>query len=137
MIRLSELKLPLSALPVEHRRAADAPAETDADREPLPHPVEALTQLAAQQLGIAASHIDHLHVHKRSFDARKAEILAVYIVDIALDDAALATELLARHATHPHIQATPDMRWTPPSHVGAYSKASGALSCTAPTRSLP
>ena len=41
MIRLSELKLPLSALPVEHRRAADAPAETDADREPLPHPVEA------------------------------------------------------------------------------------------------
>lgn len=114
MIRLSELKLPLSALPVEHRRAADAPAETDADREPLPHPVEALTQLTAQQLGVATSQIAHLHVHKRSFDARKAEILAVYIVDVTLDDASLAQDLLTRHATHPHIQATPDMRWTPP-----------------------
>jgi hypothetical protein len=30
MIRLTELKLPLSALPVVQRRAADAPAETDA-----------------------------------------------------------------------------------------------------------
>ena len=32
MIRLSELKLPLSALPLQLPRAADAPAETDADR---------------------------------------------------------------------------------------------------------
>ena len=120
MIRLSELKLPLSALPVEHRRAADAPAETEADREPVPHPVDALTQLATQQLGIAATHITHLHVHKRSFDARKADILAVYIVDVTLDDAALATSLLARHAQHPHIQATPDMRWTPPVQAPAH-----------------
>ena len=29
MIRISELKLPLTALPVETRRAADAPTETD------------------------------------------------------------------------------------------------------------
>ncbi len=114
MIRLSELKLPLSALPVEHRRAADAPAETEADREPLPHPVDALTQLTAQQLGIAAPDLAHLHVHKRSFDARKAEILAVYIVDVTLHKVTQVPELLARHASHPHIQATPDMRWTPP-----------------------
>ena len=32
MIRITELKLPLSAVPVETRRAADAPTETDADR---------------------------------------------------------------------------------------------------------
>ena len=37
MIRLTELKLPLSALPVEARRAADAPTETEADRAPVAH----------------------------------------------------------------------------------------------------
>ena len=39
MIRLTELKLPLSALPVVVQRAADAPAETEADRAPAPHPL--------------------------------------------------------------------------------------------------
>jgi hypothetical protein len=33
--------------------------------------------------------------------------------------------------------AASDIRWAPSSHVDAYSKASGALSCTAPTKSLP
>ena len=42
MIRLTELKLPLSAVAVEVRRAADAPAEPDADRAPVAHPVDAL-----------------------------------------------------------------------------------------------
>jgi len=51
MIRIAELKLPLAEVPAEHRRAADAPTETDADREPPPHPTEALTRLAAQALG--------------------------------------------------------------------------------------
>ena len=45
MIRLSELKLPLTALPVIALRDADAPAETDADRAPAPHPIAALRQL--------------------------------------------------------------------------------------------
>ena len=119
MIRLSELKLPLSALPVEERRAADAPAETDADRLPTPHPVAALTSLAAQALGIAEPAIQHLHVHKRSFDARKPELLAVYIVDVTLADAAQVAELLKRHAGHPHIQPTPDMRWHRPAQAPA------------------
>lgn len=119
MIRLSELKLPLSALPVEERRAADAPAETDADRLPKPHPVAALTSLAAQALGMAETGIQHLHVHKRSFDARKPELLAVYIVDVTLADAAQEAELLKRHAGHPHIQPTPDMRWHRPAQAPA------------------
>ena len=38
MIRISELKLPLSAVPVDTRRASDAPAETDEDRIPLTPP---------------------------------------------------------------------------------------------------
>ena len=42
MIRLTELKLPLTDVPVEHRRAADAPTETDADRAPPPHPLRGL-----------------------------------------------------------------------------------------------
>lgn len=113
MIRLSELKLPLSALPVEERRAADAPAETDADRLPTPHPVAALITLAAQSLGVPETAIAHLHVHKRSFDARQPELLAVYIVDVTLVDPAAEAGLLARHAGHPHIQPTPDMRWHP------------------------
>ena len=117
MIRISELKLPLTALPVEVRRAADAPHETDDDRVPPPHPEAALRQLAAQALGIAGQDIASLHVFKRSFDARKADILAVFIVDVQLQDAPQEAALLARHAAHPHIHATPDMQWQPPCHA--------------------
>ncbi|MDZ4125347.1 MAG: FAD-dependent oxidoreductase, partial [Hydrogenophaga sp.] len=109
MIRLSELKLPLAEVPTEHRRAADAPTETDLDREPPPHPVEALTRLAAAALDVPASDIAHLHVFKRSFDARKADLLAVYIVDVTLADADQEAPLLAQLVDRPHIQPTPDM----------------------------
>ena len=114
MIRLTELKLPLTALPVESRRAADAPQETDTDRSPPPHPEAALRQLAASALGIAQSDMATLQVFKRSFDARKADILAVFIVDVQLQSKAQEAALLAQHAGHPHIQATPDMAWLPP-----------------------
>ena len=114
MIRLSELKLPLSALPVEVRRAADAPSETDEDRVPPPHPEAALRALAAKALGISENQIDTLRVFKRSFDARKADLQAVFIVDIALADASAESALLHQHAGHPHIQPTPDMVWHPP-----------------------
>ena len=33
MIRITELKLPLADVPFEQRRAANAPAETEADRQ--------------------------------------------------------------------------------------------------------
>jgi uncharacterized FAD-dependent dehydrogenase len=119
MIRISELKLPLSALPVEVRRAADAPSETDEDRLPTPHPENALRQLATQALGIGAGDIATLDVFKRSFDARKADLLAVYIVDLTLADAATETALLQKHIGHPHIQATPDMSWHAPCQAPA------------------
>jgi uncharacterized FAD-dependent dehydrogenase len=114
MIRLTELKLPLTALPVEARRAADAPHETDADRHTPPHPEAALRQLAASVLGITLADITTLQVFKHSFDARKADILAVFIVDVQLQNPAQEVALLARHAAHPHIQATPDMQWQAP-----------------------
>ena len=120
MIRISELKLPLTALPVEVRRAADAPSETDEDRIPPPHPEDTLRQRAAIAMGIDVQAIDQLHVFKRSFDARKADLLAVFIVDLSLKDAASEAALLARFPKHPHIQATPNMSWQAPSHAPAH-----------------
>jgi len=119
MIRIAELKLPLAEVPFDERRAADAPAETEADRAPAPHPVAALSALAAQVLGIAAADIARLEVFKRSFDARKADLLAVYIVDLALCDPAQEAALLDRHAKNPHVRATPDMTWRAPGHAPA------------------
>ncbi len=113
MIRITELKLPLTALPVEARRAADAPAETDADRAPVAHPVGALCQMAAKALGIDASAIATLVVFKRSFDARKADLLAVFIIDITLADTSQEADVLARFPGHPHIGPTPDMAYHP------------------------
>jgi len=129
MIRLSELKLPLSVLPVQVRRAADAPAETEVDRQLAPHPVAALRQLAAQTLAIDADNITALTVFKRSFDARKKNLLVVYIVDITLVDDALETALVHQHAHNAHIQTTPDMTWQPPGHAPADG---GAATATRP-----
>ena len=126
MIRIAELKLPLAEVPAEHRRAADAPTETDEDRVPPPHPLEALTRLAAQALGTDAAAIATLSVFKRSFDARKADLLAVYIVDVALADPSLEPQLLARHEKNPHIQPTPDMVWRALGHAPAGWPASEA-----------
>ncbi|PIT75799.1 NAD(P)/FAD-dependent oxidoreductase [Limnohabitans sp. G3-2] len=120
MIRISELKLPLSALPMEVRRAADAPSETDEDRLPTPHPIAALRQLAAQALGVATTDIATLHVFKRSFDARKADLRAVYIVDLSLSDAQSEKRLLQQFEKHPHIQPTPDMAWQAPCQAPAH-----------------
>ena len=107
----------MTALPVEVRRAADAPSETDEDRIPPPHPEEALRQLAAKALDIDAQAIDQLHVFKRSFDARKADLLAVFIVDIRLKNSEDEAPLLNKFAGNLHIQATPNMTWQAPCHA--------------------
>ncbi|MDM7456138.1 MAG: FAD-dependent oxidoreductase [Tepidimonas sp.] len=117
MIRIAELKLPLQALPVETRRAADAPPETAADRLPPPHPIAALRALAAQALDVPANAITQLNVFKRAFDARGAQIRAVYIVDVGLADPLQEAAALQRWAGHPHIQPTPDMTWQPPARA--------------------
>ena len=102
MIRLAELKLPLSAL------------QYDPENHTEFHPDAKLRALAAERLGIAESAIAQLNVHKRSFDARqKAELLAVYIVDITLADASQEAVLLAQFAEHSHVNPTPDMAWYP------------------------
>ena len=118
MIRITEIKLPLVALPVHAPRAADSPSESAHDRMPAAHPIEALRQAAAQTLGIAIAEILDLQVFKRSFDARKADILAVFIVDVQLAPAS-ETRLLSQHANHAHIAATPNMGYQPPAHAPA------------------
>ncbi|RYF38038.1 MAG: FAD-dependent oxidoreductase, partial [Comamonadaceae bacterium] len=98
MIRLSEIKLTL------------AQAE---------QPEAVLLAAAARLLALPAADIAHINVFKRSFDARKADLAAVYIVDVTLADPAQEADLLARHASHPHISATPDMVWRPPVQAAA------------------
>jgi uncharacterized FAD-dependent dehydrogenase len=93
MIRLTEIKLPLSQ------------AE---------HPEPALLQSVCTALGLPPEAIGNLHIFKRSFDARKADLVAVYIVDVTLADASLEEPMLARFAGSPHINRTPDMLWQPP-----------------------
>jgi len=88
MIRLTELKLPLE------------------------HAPEALPALIAKTLGVAPGDIHHHTVYKRSFDARKAELQQVYIVDVALPPALEAT-LLVRFTQNPHIQPSPDLVYHP------------------------
>jgi len=89
MIRISELKLPLD------------------------HAEDALPALIAHTLGLPAEQIAHSTIHKRSFDARKSTLMQVYIVDVALVDAAQEVELLRRHPDNPHLRPAPDMAYYP------------------------
>ncbi|MDO8767512.1 MAG: NAD(P)/FAD-dependent oxidoreductase [Burkholderiaceae bacterium] len=99
MIRLTEIKLPLA------------------------HPDTALSQAVIQALGIQAGELLSVHIFKRSFDARKAELLQVYIVDVALVSTELEAAVLLRHADDPHVRPTPDMAYRPvvtaPAHLAA------------------
>jgi uncharacterized FAD-dependent dehydrogenase len=98
MIRIAEIKLPLSE------------AE---------HPDAALRAACQQLLGLPATALANVHVYKRSFDARKADLAAVYIVDVTLADPSQESALLTRFDKHPHIGATPDMAWHAPARAPA------------------
>ena len=93
MIRLSEIKLTL--------------AEAE-------HPDPTLHAAAARVLCLPRDQIARVDVFKRSFDARKADLAAVYIVDVTLADPAQEPALLAKFFDHPHLAATPDMEWRRP-----------------------
>jgi uncharacterized protein len=92
MIRLTELKLPLD------------------------HAPEALPALIAKTLGITPADIANFTVFKRSFDARKAALLQVYIVDVsivAVRAELVEATLLTQFTGHPHIGPSPDMAYHP------------------------
>ena len=95
MIRLTELKLPLD------------------------HTDDALPQLIAKTLGITVSDIVHHTVFKHSFDARKATLVRVYIVDVEIAPA-LEASLMAKFAGHLHIFSSPDMNYHPVGQAPAH-----------------
>jgi uncharacterized FAD-dependent dehydrogenase len=97
MIRLTELKLPLE------------------------HAPEALPALIAQTLGITLTDITRFTIYKRSFDARKAQLLQVYIVDVDVTPA-LESSLLAKFAGNPHIGPSPDLVYHPVAQAPAELK---------------
>ena len=80
---------------------------------PLGHAENALQEAISHTLDITPAELAHFAVFKRSFDARKAVIMQVYIVDVTLASGALEAQLLAKHAGNPHIFATPDMTYHP------------------------
>ena len=93
MLRLSEIKLTL--------------AEAE-------HPEPILLAAVSRILGVPREQVARVDIFKRSFDARKAELTAVYIVDVSLADSAHEQALLAGFADHPHIAPAPDMGWQAP-----------------------
>ncbi|MRD47569.1 FAD-dependent oxidoreductase [Caenimonas koreensis DSM 17982] len=93
MIRLSEIKLTL------------AQAE-----QPEPN----LRAAVCGVLHVPPTDLAKVDVFKRSFDARKAELMVVYIVDVTLADASKQAALLAKFDKNPHVTVTPDMVWRAP-----------------------
>ena len=97
MLRLSELKLSL--------------AEAEIAQSP-PH--SPLTAAAATLLQLPLTDISDVDIYKRSFDARKVELQAVYIVDVHLADTVDEDALLLRFEHHANVQRSPDATWHPP-----------------------
>jgi uncharacterized protein len=95
MIRLTEIKLPLA------------------------HPSTAIADAVARTLGIQAGELESVHIFKLSFDARKADLLQVYIVDVALSSVELEAEVLHKLENNPHVRLTPDMAYKPVAEANA------------------
>ena len=96
MIRIAEIKLTLAQ--------AESPASTDT----------ALRAAVCGILGLPPEALATIHVFKRSFDARKAELMAVFIVDITLTDPSQEAAVLRQLAGRPNVSTTPDMEWRAP-----------------------
>jgi uncharacterized FAD-dependent dehydrogenase len=80
---------------------------------PLEHAENALQGAILHTLHLTPVDLVSFTVFKRSFDARKAVIMQVYIVDVLLASAELEAALLHQHAGNPHILPTPDMSYHP------------------------
>ena len=84
-------------------------------RLPLDHPPEALTDAICERLGIEAQDLLSVTLARRAHDARrKAAILMVYSVDVALKNEAVA---LAGCADDIRVRLTPDVTYRPTAHA--------------------
>jgi hypothetical protein len=99
MMRLTELKLPLD------------------------HDEAALPALIVKTLGITPADLVSHHIHKRSYDARKKNLLLVYIAHVTLSSPALEALLIAQFAGHPHIGLAPDLAYYPPTQASLATQA--------------
>ena len=99
MMRLTELKLPLD------------------------HDEAALPALIVKTLGITPAELAGHHIHKRSYDARKKNLLLVYIAHVTLSSPALEEQLIAQFAGHPHIGRAPDLAYYPPTQASLATQA--------------
>ena len=104
MIRLTEIKLPL-----------DLPGSKQPDT--------AIAEAVVQTLGIQADELAYVQIFKLSFDARKADLLQVYIVDVTLSSDALEADVLQRFENNPHVRPTPDMVYKPVASASLCSPA--------------
>ncbi|MGJ7511961.1 NAD(P)/FAD-dependent oxidoreductase [Variovorax sp. GT1P44] len=95
MLRISEIKLPLD------------------------HDDAALSKAVSITLRTPPESISQIQVFKRSFDARKADLLQVYIVDVTFADPTVEARLLAKFAENPRVSPTPDMAWRAPAEAPA------------------
>ena len=95
MIRLLELKLALD----------DDPGGLEA--------------LVCSTLQVQRADCASLVVFKRSVDARKSALVVVYVVDVALRDAALERSVLARLAPGARVMSAPDMSYRAPCQAPA------------------
>jgi hypothetical protein len=95
MIRLTELKLPLD------------------------HADDALTVLIAKTLGVELAAISSHSIYKRSYDARKQNLLLVYIADVTLASEALEAALLISFAGDPQVRPAPDQNYYPVARADA------------------
>ena len=87
MIRLTELKLPLNHSPAD------------------------LDSLVRKTLSVPAAQTLRVQLFKRSVDARKAELVWVYIVDVELADVAVQQAALSHCAGNRHVMVAPDMAY--------------------------
>jgi uncharacterized FAD-dependent dehydrogenase len=87
---------------------------------PLDHEAAALPALIARTLDVPVDALRKVHIHKRSYDARRHVLSLVYIAHVELDPG-LEQQLLARLGPHPHphIGPAPDLQYRPVARASA------------------
>ena len=94
-------------------------------RLPIDHAPEDLEAVICKKLAILAKDLIRYEVFKRSYDARKNNILSfIYTLDLSVKD---EEAVLKRLAHNPHIRLSPDTRYHFVAHFDSHIKPQSAL----------
>ena len=94
-------------------------------RLPIDHAPEDLEAAICKQLAILAKDLIQYEVFKRSYDARKNNVLSfIYTLDLSVKD---EEAVLKRLAHDPHIRLSPDTRYHFVAHFDSHIKPQSAL----------